>query len=454
MRIPCEVVFSRHKTNGNLRQVPDTSKPRKGFVVLEKLRQTPPQYQILFAVNGDKNTNKFDLNKPPIILDKFVQQGKVTFQFPAVTVYIGKACPESLTKLTDCIRKIVRGEAVEIEKVKIKSSDFKPTTITVTTQNDYRKQMNMCSEFLRTLKIEPIDLRTADRTWISKCKNITQLIISGNPIGNRATNLDVFSKLPHLHVLELNNCSLGSVAVPVLCDMFKRLPITLNFLDISENQLSVFPPIFHLNQLRVINATFNNIKYLPSRIGSLQNLQTISLNHNQMSSLPYVFPKMPRIQHVGLQANDDLCYTSPEDAGPLITRKLASKVDNNDYSHAGGVDSLVVIAANAIHRDENRKSLRACRDFLPLSLRFHVEDLMYETPGISPLEMCTYCLRLRHIRYVRPQLLQSRQIAEAVDVVDRFVIFDNLLCIDCHRRTPATVDDQTPIQYDFFNFSL
>ncbi|UMM19032.1 hypothetical protein L5515_014825 [Caenorhabditis briggsae] len=454
MRLSCEVVFQRHKANP--KQLPTTTKPRKGFAILERLRQNPPQHQIRFVVSDDKSGNKFDLSKAPAIIDRFLKQGKVTLTFqctPAVTVFISKACPESLATFIDTIRKILRGEAVDIQKIKIKSSDFKPATITVMAQQDYKKQMMLTSEFLRTLRIEPIDLRKPDRTWI-KCKNITQLLINGNAIGDRKTDLDVFSQLPHLQILELKNCQLGSLPIPIFRDMFKTLPVTLNSLDLRENQLTMFPPIFHLSQLRTLNVTFNNIRYLPSRIGSLQNLQNIDLSHNSMTTMPYIFPKIPSIQHVGIHANDELVRLE-EEIGPLIASELATKVDNRDYAHEGGVDTLMTIAANAIHREENRNSLKVCPYFLPLCLRFQVEDLIYEKPGISALEMCTSCLRLRHIRYIRPQVIQSRQIADAVDVVDRFVVFNNLLCIDCHRRTPHHRALRTaPLQRDFFNFSL
>lgn len=64
------------------------------------------------------------------------------------------------------------------------------------------------------------------------------------------------------------------------------------------------------------------------------------------------------------------------------------------------------------------------RQFLPLSLRFDMDDLMFEKPGISSLELCTGCVRLRHIRYIRPLIIQSRQIANSVDVIGRFVTFE------------------------------
>uniref|UniRef100_A0A1I7TS48 Leucine-rich repeat protein 1 n=1 Tax=Caenorhabditis tropicalis TaxID=1561998 RepID=A0A1I7TS48_9PELO len=397
MRIPCEVVFSRFKANS--RQAPVPSKPKKGFVVLQRLRQTPPQYQTTIAVEGDKTGNKFDLNKPPIILDNFIRQGKITLTFqttPAVMVCINKACPEALGQLIDCIKKISKGENVDIEKVKVKRSDFKPSTITVTIQQDYRNQMKACSDFLKTLKIEPIDLRMPDRKWI-ECRNITTLILNENPIGSRNSNLDVFSKLKQLQSLELKNCSLGKLPIPALCDMVKGLPITLTSIDLSENQIKVFPPLFHLIQLRSINVSFNNIRYLPSRIGAFQNLNHINLSQNSMTSLPYIFPKIPTIQHVGLNANDELVRLQ-EEVGLLLVRKITTKVDGNDYTHDGGVDTLMTIASNAIHRDINRNMMIASRNFWPLSVRFQMDDLMYEKPGVSALEMCTNCLRLRHIR--------------------------------------------------------
>ncbi|CAL2033506.1 unnamed protein product [Caenorhabditis brenneri] len=451
MGVPCEVMFTRYK--GNNPQ--NTTKPKKGIVILQRLRQTPPQYQITIAVPGDKTGNKFELSsqKPPNVIDRFVNQGKITITFqstPAVMVSISKASPEALLQLIDSIKKVLKGEHVDVEKTKVKTSDFKPASITITRQQDYRNQMNACSHFLKTLKIEPIDLRRPDRKWIV-CANLTQLTISGNPIGSRNTDLDVFSKLKNLQVLELKNCALGNIPIPSLCDMFKTMPITLTSIDLSENQLKVFPPLFHLSQLRSLNISFNNLKYLPSRVGALQNLINIDLSQNQMTSLPYIFPKIPTIQKVGLNANDELVRLREEVEAPK-TRKLPTKLDGHDYTHHGGVDSLMSIAANVIHRNEN--IMRASREILPLSVRFQMDDFLYEAPRVSSLEMCTNCLRLRHIRVVRSQVVQSRQIANTIDVIDRFVTFDNLLCIDCYRRIPVVTVGTVPIQEDFFKFSL
>ncbi|CCD65793.1 PIF1/LRR1 pleckstrin homology domain-containing protein [Caenorhabditis elegans] len=453
MRLPCEVVFARYKANAGVN--PKPTKSQKGFVILQKLRQTPPQYQITVAVAGDKTGNKFELNKPPIILDKFIAQGKTTITFqttPAVMVCISKANPEALAQLIEAIRKIVKGENVDIEKVKVKSSDFKPTTITVNNQATYKKQMQSCSEFLKTLKIEPIDLRRPDKAW-RFCHNLTRLTLNGNPIGAHNRDLDVFSKLKQLQSLEMRSCSLELIPVPAMCTMFRELPTSISLLDFGDNHLSIFPPIFHLKQLKIINAAHNAIKYLPSRIGVLQNLNTIDVSNNLMTALPYVFSKIPSIEHVGINANDQMVRLE-EEIGPIFIRRLLTKVDNIEYTHEGGVDKLGTIAANAIHREECSKSMKFGRQFLPLSLRFDMDDLMFEKPGISSLELCTGCVRLRHIRYIRPLIIQSRQIANSVDVIGRFVTFDRLLCIDCYRRTTSTNNGEPPFQCDYFQFAV
>ncbi|MFN6529609.1 leucine-rich repeat domain-containing protein [Nostoc sp. ChiSLP03a] len=60
----------------------------------------------------------------------------------------------------------------------------------------------------------------------------------------------------------------------------------------------------------------NNIKYLPSEIGNLTNLQFISIRSNQLTTLPKTFAKLINLKELNLSDNGIL--TLPAEIGQLI----------------------------------------------------------------------------------------------------------------------------------------
>uniref|UniRef100_A0A8R1DT36 PIF1/LRR1 pleckstrin homology domain-containing protein n=1 Tax=Caenorhabditis japonica TaxID=281687 RepID=A0A8R1DT36_CAEJA len=451
MRLPCEVVFLKMAVK---KQKQNATKANKGFAVINKLRQNPPKYTLTFALAADKVNNKFDLEKsnPPVIMAQMRAKGKATFNFPSkppISVLISKADPENLAQFLELIRKILNGENVDVDKVKIKSSDFKPSTIHIKAQSDYSRHMKNASEFLKVLKIDPITMRMPDTGWM-KCKNLATLVLSGNPITRLKKNLHVFKSLPNLEVLELKNCELGALSVQEIAEMFATLSKSVTSLDLSENELKIFPPCYHLCQLRTLNLANNLLKYVPSRIVHFRNLSNFNVSHNQIRSLPHIFDKFSNMQSFSLSGNGSL----DQPLGPIEIMgnvcRVPTKLDKEFYCHPGGVDTLVNIAANALHRNPNHLSV--ARQFLPTCLRFQMDDLIETELRKSALEVCTQCSLLRHIRHINIASVESQSIANQVDVINRRVICERLLCIDCFR--PQLPPSRILLVVDYFNYTV
>lgn len=80
----------------------------------------------------------------------------------------------------------------------------------------------------------------------------------------------------------------------------------LEELDISNNKLSGALPaeIRHLQNLKVLNASNNNMTGVPAEVGQLRNLEVLDLSNNQLTGLPYELGNLGNLKILNLSGND------------------------------------------------------------------------------------------------------------------------------------------------------
>ncbi|CAI2331478.1 unnamed protein product [Caenorhabditis sp. 36 PRJEB53466] len=414
-------------------------------------------YRITFALKTDKTSNRFEFTDIRDVLCPLINQGKMTIKFsePTVEVMISGADPASLKQLLNIREQIDSGADVELEKVsKVRSADFKPKTIHVTAREEYSKKQSDFSDMTQSLKIEPIDMRMPDPKW-ARCRNLTRLILSGNPIGRLKKNLEVFGKLKHLGWLELTYCELAPAGPEFrrldkeVCKMFQSLPDSLTSLDLTGNNLTMFPPIFHLINIRTLNLSCNRIRYCPTLVGRFRHVSVFDVSDNELPSVPMIFRHMRTVRFFGL-ANNPMVLL-PDHRVVAETFALNRKVDGSKYTR-GGVDTLQTLAAHALHKEDK---WQVFGEYFPMHVRIQLDEMLTEEVCVTAVERCSYCSELRLMRYAHTHVVSTRDVVSSSDLFNRDIRVYSLACIDCFRTCRHSFQQRiAPDRGDFFRYAL
>jgi Leucine-rich repeat (LRR) protein len=119
-------------------------------------------------------------------------------------------------------------------------------------------------------------------------------------------------------ILDLSNRGLTSIPSYVFDQT------NLEELNISHNFLTgaIQSQIGQLKNLKVLNASYNQMTGVPAEVGQLQNLQVLDLSYNQLTGLPNELGNLKNLKTLNLTGNSysqqDLNY---------IRSKLPSTVD-------------------------------------------------------------------------------------------------------------------------------
>lgn len=111
-----------------------------------------------------------------------------------------------------------------------------------------------------------------DTTGIAVCTNLAELNLSGNGIDH----LKEMEQLAVLTQLDLSSCELG---------FLPELPQSIQFFDLSDNQLQKFNQLTSLSALTQADLSHNAI-YQIDDLDGLPTLQSLNLFHNQLSTIP------------------------------------------------------------------------------------------------------------------------------------------------------------------------
>lgn len=99
--------------------------------------------------------------------------------------------------------------------------------------------------------------------------------------------------------LDLSNRSL--TAIP--SDVFTRS--ALERLDLSNNRLSGAPQaeIRHLQKLKYLDLSGNNLTGLPAELGQLKNLETLNVANNKLTGLPLELGNLTQLRVFDISGN-------------------------------------------------------------------------------------------------------------------------------------------------------
>ena len=80
----------------------------------------------------------------------------------------------------------------------------------------------------------------------------------------------------------------------------------LEELDISKNQLtgSIQAEIRHLQNLKVLNVSNNQMTGIPAEIGQLHNLQVLDLSNNKLTGLPHELGNLQNLKILNISGNN------------------------------------------------------------------------------------------------------------------------------------------------------
>jgi len=100
--------------------------------------------------------------------------------------------------------------------------------------------------------------------------------------------------------LDLSNQGLSKVPA----DVFSKTD--LEELDLSGNRLTgaIQAEIRHLSNLRILNASNNQMTGVPAEIGQLSKLEVLDLSNNKLTGLPYELGNLKNLKRLKLSGND------------------------------------------------------------------------------------------------------------------------------------------------------
>lgn len=133
---------------------------------------------------------------------------------------------------------------------------------------------------------------------LSGCTALQQTDSSTDNLNNN--QIDASTQQRGGDVLDLSNTGLQQVSQ----DVFTKT--NLEELDVSNNQLTGALPaeIRHLQNLKVLRASNNQMTGVPAEVGQLHKLEILDLSNNMLTGLPYELGNLQNLKELNISGNN------------------------------------------------------------------------------------------------------------------------------------------------------
>ena len=130
--------------------------------------------------------------------------------------------------------------------------------------------------------------------------NFTDDDVSAVQNGDDAASLNDTQEKSSKGVVNLSNQGLNQIPSYV----FNR--VNTEELNVSNNSLigSIQAEIRHLSNLKILNASNNNMTGLPAEVGQLQKLEVLDLSNNNLTGLPNELGNLDNLKILNLSGNE------------------------------------------------------------------------------------------------------------------------------------------------------
>jgi len=207
---------------------------------------------------------------------------------------------------------------LELEEQNIRESIFRKAA-----NIDFKH--NISYSKIKTLNFDGWGLSWLPYSYISKCQNLEKIIITGNHISDYNRFYQSISGLKQLSDIYISAYD-GKINVskeiedkitgikfegkkidqlPQRLYSFKNLKV----LDISDNNITVLDKNFenffeNLNNLRILNASKNNIEKIEFDFNNFNSLVHLDLSKNKLTSLPASISNAKTLEYIDLSFNN------------------------------------------------------------------------------------------------------------------------------------------------------
>lgn len=261
-------------------------------------------YCLILFSSQCKNGTKYEIKSISKILTRFLNEGKTTIQFhePPHDLYI-QADAVLLKSFLHLLKRVLENKISDKEltcsSMSVTPTPVKPVPkkLVIQSRSDY--PLKGFPRTLEILHINNIRRCSLDRGILQLTK-LKLLDLSHNCIENLPVEL---SNLPNLSEFNISYNELGKSTLKQWTWLGGRLSKTLKLLNLSNNNLNYLPhQLVKLHALISLCVDHNQLKSLPSGIGSLKHLRVLTASNNHISILPGSARKW-RLQNLDLSNN-------------------------------------------------------------------------------------------------------------------------------------------------------
>ena len=136
---------------------------------------------------------------------------------------------------------------------------------------------------------------------LAQASNLRHLNLARNHLSALPAGLGQLSQLDSLDLSGNQLMGLSNPAVDL--EQVAQLPRRLRQLDLSDNQLTVVPPVVTQFRLEVLNLSRNQLTDLPPDLDQQKILKHLDLSHNQFSDIPPVLSRLRPLLFLDLRGN-------------------------------------------------------------------------------------------------------------------------------------------------------